>query len=321
MYNTELKDRFTKQYTTKKSVREACLSVFEAVEKYERQWGADLCTQDVQSLEEMLNDLLGMRTSSKHLRLSILRDYVRWCISEGVPGATNGMLHARSDGIEKMKRQTVRNPRHLQLYLDSICDPEEMETVDNTIRCFYWLAYSGMDENDILKVTSLDVDLRHMEIQFGGESFPIYREALPALQNCMELTQFQYVHPNYGADKVVYKDRAQGDELLRGLRGAPSLTGLRAALSRKHKQIEQRGGDTLGLRLSYSRVWISGIFYRAYENEMAGIDPDFMDTAERHMAGKEYHLESGRNTIDAKQRAIARDYRKDYDRWKLTFKE
>ena len=37
------------------------------------------------------------------------------------------------------------------------------------------------------------------------------------------------------------------------------------------------------------------------------------------MSGKEYKLDSGRNTRDAKKRQIARDYLDNYRRWKLAF--
>ena len=34
------------------------------------------------------------------------------------------------------------------------------------------------------------------------------------------------------------------------------------------------------------------------------------------MEGKEYKLESGRNTLAAKKRAVMRDFQNDYVRWK-----
>ena len=35
------------------------------------------------------------------------------------------------------------------------------------------------------------------------------------------------------------------------------------------------------LKLSYHKVWLSGIYYRTYENERVGIEPDFTDLVKK----------------------------------------
>lgn len=316
MYNTELKSRFAKEYTESISVREACFSAFTAFEKHEEQWGADLCTQPTEVLQPVVDKLLGLRSKSIQLRLTIYQEYVKWCLKNKVPGACDGMLHVDSSGLNKMRKQTVKNPKHLQRYLDEICDTEGDETTDNTLRCYYWLAYSGMDEQDIFQVCAKDVDLSSMVVRFNNTEYPIYREAIPAIKNCMNLTQFQYKHPNYTADKIVYRDRAVGDILIRGIRSTPSISSMRAELSRRSRDRIQSGRTEL--QLSYYRVWISGIFYRMYESELAGAEPDFFSLVERFTEGKTYKLDSGRNTVGAKHRKLAWEYMTDYKRWKMT---
>lgn len=316
MYNAELKSRFAKEYTESISVREACFSAFTAFEKYEEQWGADLCTQPTEVLQPVVDKLLGLRSKSIQLRLTIYQEYVKWCIKNEVPGACDGMMRVDSSGLNKMRKQTVKNPRHLQRYLDEICDAESDETTDNTLRCYYWLAYAGMDEQDIFQVSAKDVDLSSMVVRFNNAEYPIYREAIQAIKNCMNLTQFLYKHPNYAADKIVYRDRADGDMLIRGIRSTPSISSMRAELSRRSRDRIQNGKTEL--QLSYYRVWISGIFYRMYESELAGAEPDFFSLVERLTEGKTYKLDSGRNTVGAKQRKLAWEYMTDYKRWKMT---
>lgn len=316
MYNTEQKEKFVKQYTVRASIRDACLSVFNAFEPYESGWGADLCTRDKETLQPIVDDMLGLRLNSHSLRLTILREYVKWCLNTGVPGACDGMLHVDSSSLEKMRRQTVRNPRHLQRYLDEICDPEKDGTADNTFRVFYWLAYAGMREEDIFRVKAEHVDLTEMLVRLDGEEYPIYREAIPAFKNCMSLRQFVYNHPNYTSPKPTYMDRAEGEILIRGIRGVPSVLTMRPELSRRSKRMLDSGRTNL--QLSYYRVWISGVFYRIYEAELAGIGADFSKIAMDHMAGKNYKLDKGRNTPMAKQRKLAVEYAADYERWKAT---
>lgn len=315
MYNEELKTKFVRGYTNSISTAEVCQTIFNAFEQYEVEWDADLCTRSAEELQPVVDNLVGFRARSKWMRLIILKDYVKWCIGMKVPGACDGMLKIETVGLEKVKHQTVASPLHLQRYLDSICEPESEETTDNIYRCFYWLAYGGVAEEDILSIKCSDVDLNSMVVRYNSTEVPIYREALPAFKNCVKLTQFVYKHPNY--DKLVYKDRADGDTLVRGIRSAPSIKAMRVELSRRSKAKMDEGKTDL--KLSYFRVWISGLFYRMYERERAGMPVDFSAAAAQFMEGKTYKLDRGRNTPEAKKRQLTRDYLEDYERWKLAF--
>lgn len=315
MYNEELKTKFVRGYTNSISTAEVCQTIFNAFEQYEVEWSADLCTRSSEELQPVVDGLVGFRARSKWMRLIILKDYVKWCIGMKVPGACDGMLKIETVGLEKVKHQTVASPLHLQRYLDSICEPESEETTDNIYRCFYWLAYGGVAEEDILSIKCSDVDLNNMVVRYNNTEVPIYREALPAFKNCVKLTQFVYKHPNY--DKLVYKDRADGDTLVRGIRSAPSIKAMRVELSRRSKAKMDEGKTDL--KLSYFRVWISGLFYRMYERERAGMPVDFSAAAAQFMEGKTYKLDRGRNTPEAKKRQLTRDYLEDYERWKLAF--
>lgn len=315
MYNEELKTKFVRGYTNSISTADVCQTIFNAFEQYEVEWDADLCTRSAEELQPVVDNLVGFRARSKWMRLIILKDYVKWCIGMKVPGACDGMLKIETVGLEKVKHQTVASPLHLQRYLDSICEPESEETTDNIYRCFYWLAYGGVAEEDILSIKCSDVDLNSMVVRYNGTEVPIYREALQAFKNCVKLTQFVYKHPNY--DKLVYKDRADGDTLVRGIRSAPSIKAMRVELSRRSKAKMDEGKTDL--KLSYFRVWISGLFYRMYERERAGMPVDFSAAAAQFMEGKTYKLDRGRNTPEAKKRQLTRDYLEDYERWKLAF--
>lgn len=316
MYNKELKTRFVQGYTNSIKTEEFCRTIFEMFEKYELKWGADLCTRSADELQPVVDSLVGFRSRSKWVWLIILKDYVKWCIGMKVPGACNGMLKVETIGLDKLKHQTVASPLHLQNYLNDICEDETEETTDNIYRCFYWLAYGGVAEEDILNIKCSDVDFNAMVVRYNNTEVPIYREAIPAFRNCVNLTQFVYKHPNY--DKLVYKDRADGDTLIRGIRSAPSVKAMRVELSRRSRK-KMDDGET-DLKLSYFRVWISGLFYRMYERERAGMPVDFSGAAAQFMEGRTYKLDSGRNTQEAKKRQLTKDYLEDYERWKLAFK-
>ena len=317
MYNEELKTRFIREYTRSISRADACVQAFNAIEPYELQWDADFCTKSTEELEPIIEQLVGFRVRSRWQRVIIFQKYVKWCLVNRVNGACDGMLHVECAGLDKVKNQMVSNPLQLQAYLDVICDPESEQTTDNIYRCFYWMAYSGMEEHDILKVKCSDVDFDNMVVRCGGEEYEIYREAIPAFRNAATLTEFVYKHPNYPPDKKVIRNRALGDTLIRGIRSTTSLASLRVELSRRSKKFIEDG--LTDKQLSYYRVWLSGLFYRMKRREEAGIPVDFSGEASKFMEGKTYKLDTGRNTPEAKKRAVVNDYVQDYERWKAAF--
>lgn len=317
MYNEELKTRFIQEYTKSISRAEACVQAFNAMEPFEVQWDADFCTKSAAELEPVVEQLVGFRVRSRWLRIIIFQKYVKWCLAHKVKDACDGMLQVECAGLDKVRTQMVSNPTMLQAYLDVVCDPESEKTTDNIYRCFYWMAYSGMDEHDIMNVKCSDVDFDNMVIRYGGEEYEIHREAIPAFRNAATLTEFVYKHPNYPPDKKVIRNRALGDTLIRGIRSATSLAALRVELSRRSKKFIEDG--LTDKQLSYYRVYLSGLFYNMKKREEAGIPVDFTGVASRFMEGKTYKLDAGRNTPEAKKRAVVNDYLQDYERWKAAF--
>ena len=172
-----------------------------------------------------------------------------------------------------------------------------------------------MKENDILEVKINEIDFLNMTVRHNGEEYVIYRESIPALRNCIDLSSFVYKHPLYTAEKEI--KRSEGDILLRGTRDAFSVKVMRTTLSKKSKQALDDGKTTQ--KLSYYRVWLSGLFFRMYEREKVGIPVDFTEAAIKFMEGKEYKLEKGCKNIAIKRRQVAKDYLEDYQRWKLAF--
>ena len=313
MYNAEQKTKFIYQYSEAISLREFALNVFNTFEPHEEAYGSDLCTMDIDTIRPVFEGIAGIRSSSMRMPLNLLQEYVTWCKENNIPGTTDAVFQITDVSVEKLKRQTLRNPRHLQKYLDFVCEPESEETTDNNIRTFFWLAYSGMPSDDILHVESGDVDFRHMIVRFKDREYPIYIEALPAMRNCVELTQFVYKHAHYKNDTVI--DRVPGNILIRGIRGLPNTNSIRAIVSRCGKKARDGGLD---MDLNYYGVWLSGVFYRMYEMEQGGAPVDFTSVVMDRRDGKPLNLSSGRNTQGAKIRYMEKEYRIDYERWKRT---
>ena len=314
MYNEEQKVSFIKSYTGSLNTANVATTIFNALEKYEINWQADFCTRSKAELQPVIDEIVGLRTKSQWMTLIILKEYVKWCIAMKVPGACDGMLHVEAVGLDKIRHQMVSSPLHLQRYLDELFDPESEETIDNIYRCYFWMAYGGIDEEDTILITKEDINFEQMTITYKDTNVPIYREAIPAFRNAVSLTSFLYKHPNYS--KTIRRDRIGGDTIMRGIKAETKTFTMRTTLSKRNiKAVEEGLTD---LRLSFYRVRMSGLFYRIYERERAGVPVDFSEAAMRAMAGKEYSIK-GRIKLEHKQNRMERDYMEDYQRWKLAF--
>ena len=314
MYNDELKARFIKDYTQSINTANVATTIFTAIAPFEKEWQADLCTKTAEELQPVIDKVVALRFRSQWMSLNILKEYVRWCMSMRVPDVCDGMLHITVAGLDKVKSQMVSSPLHLQQYLDAVFQKESAQMLDNLYRCYYWMAYGGIHDNDILSIKVSDVDFTKMCIQYGDTSAPIYREALPAFHNAVELTSFQYEHPNYA--KPIWRDRVPGDTLIRGYRAVTQMRYFRSNMSHRSADAIKQGKTEL--QLSFYRVWISGLFYRMYERERAGLPVDFTGVAAELMSSKAYVIK-GRTKIEHRQNQRARDYMEDYQRWKLAF--
>lgn len=315
MFNEELKTRFISQYSEKISTKTLCVRVFNTCEPYEQKKNADVCTMTAEELQPIIEALIGVRIRGQVNRVIVLRRYCDWCIEQKVDGAVNEIANVSIGTPDGAKMQMVSNPLHLQKYLDSFLQPESEHTIDDTYRCFFWLAFAGCPEEDIIGITTDDVDFDNMVVKVGDNEFPIYREGIRAFRNCVNQSWFMYLHPNY--DKKVVKNRADGKQLLRGVKSEMSLTILRVTISKTTAKAVSDG--LTQIRLSYLRAWLSGVFYRMYQLELAGVSPDFTDVAKYSMEGKVYKLDSGRNLIGARERRKSREYLEDYNRWKMAF--
>ena len=304
MYNTEQKTRFVKSYTESVAVREEALRLFNALEPWEEHWGADLCTRSVEDIRPALASQLGVRNRSGHLRMKLIREYGRWCLENHIPDATETLLNLQDVGIERVRQTTLRNPRHLQSWLDLICVPESSQTADNAVRVYCWLGYAGFSAEDALTVRSQEVDFRKQMILHNGREYPIYRESLAAIHNCVELELFNR------------RRRIPSDILIRGIRSAPTALSLRVELTRKKKHLV--GTPMEDMDISFLRIWRSGLFYRMYEDEHNGLQPDFLAAADAQIHDLPARSTRAGDVEGKKRNELAKEYRIDYERWKQT---
>ena len=307
MFNAEIKERFVKSYSSKISVRTSCKQFFDIAQKYEEQWGADLYTRTAEELSQFLAEASGLTTQSRNFTLSILKSYIKWCMTQSdISGVCEGALQISATYSEKFKTQTVTSPIHLQRYLDSVFAPEDDQTIENLYRTYFWMAYAGLNQNDVFKIKNKDVDFSDMVIRDNEKVYPIYREGAKAIKYCVELDYIRSERTNTG--KFITIDRIDSDFIMRGRKSVLTLKSMKERTSKKLKEALDKGKTDL--RLSYFKVWISGLFYRMFMDELSGIKPDFLPFVKDIDSAK-----GTKNRLnDLKNRA--KYYYEDYQCWK-----
>lgn len=311
MYNHDQKSEYIKCVANSVSMRKYYTSVFTSTEKYEEALGMDICSMNQSQLESFINSdsFLSFRYHTREVLVSVLRNYGAWCLNKKIPNALSYLSTLKlpdnpPDG-EALKDSMLSSPVHLQMFLDQIFLPESDLTIDNVFRAYCWMLFAGMNKEDTVKVRVENVDLEVMEIKFEGYSYPIYREGLPAIRNCMRLNRFRELRCN---GSFAERDRIDGDILLRG-EGRLDILYLRikdAIIKAKTKAFKAGRTD---LKPSSSSIKLSGIFYRTYIAELAGVPADFYHIVDRYNSCK-------RNPDRTR---AAKGYFADYISWKNTF--
>ena len=312
MYNETLKRRFLEEQDIGEKTKANIEAVFNLIAPYEEKWGADICTRSIEEIEPVLQNLATLRVHSLVVRSSHIKRYMRWCFQNAIPGATEAFRSIDGSSINRMRDMTVANPVQLQAYLDKLLPPVEEKTVDIIYRCYFWMAYSGMTEDDVYNIKASDINFDSGYINYKGIKYELYRESIPAFQ--IAATSDVFIHENgksTGQNAGKPRFRVDGESILRGYRSQPVSTSLRAALSRKTRQANDNG-DT-DKRLTYSKVWFSGMFFRAKQRELMGYEVSFEKDALRNITKTDFKTEEDK-AIRARQ--VAGEYMRDYKRWK-----
>lgn len=304
MYNEDRKKRFIRDYTGSLDTSKYAENVFKIVAKYELEWDADICTHGADRLQLAVNKVLALGGERRWMSLIILKEYNKWCKAMGVRGVSDDILYMSLPEIDNVRLKMVANPVQLQSFLNDIFEPEIELLVDNTYRCWYWMAYGGIPQQDASKIETSAIDLPHMTIEYDGVRAPIYREAVPAFRNAINLSSFKYKHPNYG---VIYRGRTLGTTVLRGLRGDDerNVIYMRNIIGRLNATAIKEGKTNRNL--NYLKVQKSGLYYRVYELEKIGV-PVNLSTLLENAVGTKINM----------QENLAMN---DYCLWKLAFTE
>lgn len=305
MYNAKQKELYISELRTNAGKSDARY-MFEATEQIEEQNKTDLCAFSNELISKALTQIAGIKTGTQKKAVLKFKAYIKWCLQNNIEKTNADALkfHIDSLGLDMFYIQSVSSPGHLQSCLDEIFAPEEELVTDNVYRAFLWLAFAGMEKDDILRLKSTDLDIKNKCV-YGSEneSYSLPNQSLNVLKICAEATHFNYTHARY----TKYWERVQSEQLLRNVKSELTDNTIRKRL--REARFDSQGDLKTQMELTYSHVWLSGIFFRARISEITeNRKPNFLD-----IAVKEVGEFSDFAVIKAKE------YLRDYTRWKAAF--
>lgn len=325
MYNEHTKLSFIEDYSQSVQSRALLRQIFNGIEFIEQKYNVDFCSMDSSQAQEAYSRISGMRARSAGSYLAMLRSYVKWCRARGYL-TSDAVYGLRIDFYEKIREKMVASPAHLKLALDAAFPNPARNEIEYIYRSFLWLAYMGFMDIEAVRVRCDEIFLAKHIIRFSGntEDYHIYMEAEHDLSKACSLREFKEPRGKDG----VYKQRAVGDLLLRGKVTANTMEEsisktFRPTITRAFKNAvnayEAQGSQVpkhLSLGLTYNSIYLSGIFYRAYERERMGIPPRFDAIVIRERSYAPASNYSRNYTLNKQLNSMINDMEKDYLNWK-----
>ena len=328
MYNDEWKNKFLLESRQSSMQNRIAPRLFNHSAIYEEKLQKDLCAiDDKDILLEILASITGGKIAITSKYRNLIVDYVKWCRDENYSGVSDLIEEITDEDIveRRISECMVADPSGLQKYLNNVFREETENFVDNTARCYFWLAFAGVPYLEASKVTVADVDLDIIDGEFivrnNGVSYSIPSIGFEAVKKCAELNAFviETESPRKEGRFTYITPRKEGNLLLRGAepkRGKQSKEDKRDPILAAVQKLIYLTAKKRGRKIMYySDIRLSGFFCRLYEQEkreqMADQKPNFTQ------AFREFELKSSDKKNIRSQSYYTKKY---YEIWKKFFK-
>ena len=283
MYNKVIKDKYFEFIKPSAKAVKTINYIYSRMGKIEESLGKDVASFGVKEFHDAINDISGESVRSKNAMLHEFLRYIRWCVDNNIDGANKDLLVARFDykNIENGKAfsKMVKDAKELQSILEQC---RALNNVDTNYpgswviyETWFWVAFSGVDIHDAIRLTSCNIDIPNRVIRVRGNLYPLYTLALPVINMCIEAKELI----RFYAGEIKHFQRDASELLLRTTT-EPNLASLQANVSRYLK------GDRSSSvkQISYISIRKSGVFFEAkLEEIVSGIEPDFYAIAKRDL--------------------------------------
>lgn len=296
MFNEEQKIAFIKDTAKSAAYQRNIALPLKLAEPFEQKWG-DISSWSKDQFEEFFKSRNYTSVSTMKSEVLTVRRYCAWCLEKGVIAncsAINDIDTTEFVATDGAGAKMVESPSALANYLKDIF---KQETVENSaFKFYYWCAFMGFFEEEVLHIGCDNVDFDNMVIRYGDEEYQIFDESADVIKTLCE--------QNDGSVALLqtFDTDITPNSLSRKMSG------------------KIKGGVK---RLAFRNVRKSGVFYQTYRQELQGIPVRFDTEISRQLLRHEY---SGWGDSALKQKTelhrkatLRNVLTQEYDAWKATF--
>lgn len=264
----------------------------------EREWNMDFTMQeDLGKLQSAFYAAASSSRDSLDYAYNKFRLYASWRADNHLPCA-DSVFNLERDYSCIVRDTMVRSPAHLLATMDAAFDDPTDMTSDIAYRAYLWLGYFGISAQDALSVTRYEIDFLNMRIDHNGKLYEIYPESrrdLRAASVVREFAKYTVSRSMDGLQEIRYFRRADGDEIARVPSRSASEDSCAVRMNTMWNGISKKIGlyeaiaknDDFPRKLTFSRAFESGRFYRLYLRELEYGDIDFESIAIREYRDRE----------------------------------
>lgn len=297
MYNEKQKMGFINNFTNSESTKTRLKKLFNLAEIFEHRLKKDISLFTKKETINFITKHGGKTTGSINSTISLLRQYVSWCINNRILGkdGVNVLDDIRFSDISYMsihKDAYIGSPEHFEQYADNYGYDVRIDSNDNMAYAALWLSYCGID--DVMNVKKSDVHLEQGYIEYNYKRYKIYPQAIPTLKKALNMMVFSVSRKNGSYVDLQIKD-------------TPYILRLTVPVNYYKMSTMISIKECTG-NLTIESTYRSGIYYRMYEDERRGNPLKYTEILN----------DSGihKKLPNASQ---VRDFENDYNQWKKTF--
>jgi hypothetical protein len=244
-------------------------SLFNNLAAIEKEADVDFCKFDKDMVINALAQISGRKKSTKSWNLTVLKDYLDWCIMNGFTDQNElvGVSYSDIDTSKSIRYETIPNIEYLRRIIE-VGFPEinDNDVSMNTIyRLYALLLYSGMTEQAKVDDNSL--------LRYNGKEINIHPFAKKYLDRVIATDEIVWVR--FG--KETYTKLLPSGKLIGCVRALENRLGnFKNMITKLNKLYQHETGKYI--RLSTSRIYESGVYYRLLQKELdtGKIDEDII---------------------------------------------
>lgn len=292
-FNEDLKLKFLNGSDVPSGIRLGSRGIFFQTAEEERLLGKDLSEWTNEKIKSFMPQVLSYSSFTFSNQINALNHYLRFCDPNREP-----IKKEEIDICQTIRNNLFSGPEALNKRFNLIFDSESKNSPDNIYRCFLWLIFMGFQAEDIFDIEESDIDIKNKTINYDGIMHKIPDVAIMAFKKCISLDYFtMYTRYPYN------RERIQGTKFFRMY---SEIKDVKKYFYFTLHKISDRFLEK-GFSVDTNIIRRSGAYYRLYEREKQGIEPNYLRTY------LEYNNGSNNKAI------LISKCRTDYKNWRMAF--